>query len=318
MQPALRKGPAWLYTSVHLFGWVADADNAYDKPITIGDTLMLRPLPYLDSPFFMFLSRINRPSWLLAAMEGRAVYELGAYYLTYPFLQSTPEGDGHPIIILPGFMTSDLSTAPLRAYLKSRNYEAYGWDQGRNLGRDLDPENGLKSHSELFSHFDRIREIHGRKVSLIGWSLGGILARELAHQRPDDVRMVITLGSPFNGRNPHATNVEGLFELMSGYKVDDFSQSLIERAGMPPPVPSTAIYSKTDGIAAWECCIEDDHDTTENIGVLSSHFGLGHNPFVLWIIANRLAQREGKWKPFKRDGLTSFLFGKPEEPSFIW
>lgn len=279
---------------------------------------MLKPLPYLDSPFFMFLSRISRPSWLMAALEGRAVYELGAYYLSQPFLQSTPTGDGHPVMILPGFLTSDLSTVPLRNYLKSRNYEAYGWDNGRNFGRDLDPQSGLKPDSEIFKRFDEIREKHGQPISLIGWSLGGIIARELAHQRPDDVRMVITLGSPFNGRNPHATNVEGLFELFSGYKIDDFSQTLIERAGMPPPVPSTAIYTMTDGIVAWECCIEDEHETTENIGVLSSHFGLGHNPFVLWLVANRLSQPKEKWKPFKRDGVGSFLYGKPEEPSFIW
>lgn len=279
---------------------------------------MLFQLPHLNSPLYTLFSNVERPSWLLAALEGRAIYELGAYFLTFPFLKSAPRGNGQPVLVIPGLMTSDLSTRPLRHFLKEQGYTAYGWEMGRNFGRDLHPKDGLKPDSQIFDHLREIRERHGQKVTLIGWSLGGLIARELSRQRTDDIQQVITLGSPFNGRNPHATNVEHFFEKFSGYRIDDFDEALIERAGMPPPVPSTAIYSKTDGIAAWECCIEEDSDMTENIGVLSSHFGLGHNPMVLWMIADRLHQIGDDWRPFARSGVTQFLYGNPAEQSLIW
>ena len=126
------------------------------------------------------------------------------------------------------------------------------------------------------------------------------------------------MGSPFNGKSPEATNVSKLFEHFSGHDIDEISPELLELASQPPPVPSTAIFTRTDGIAAWECCIEKETDHTENIGVLSSHTGLGFKPMVLWIIANRLAQAEGEWSPFDRRGLKSLFYTDANNSYGIW
>ena len=165
---------------------------------------------------------------------------------------------------------------------------------------------------------EEVVEKHGQKATLIGWSLGGIYAREISRQRPDLVRQVITMGSPFNGRNPEATNVKKLFEHFSGHELSEITPELLELASQPPPVPATAIFTRTDGIAAWECCIERETDHTENIGVLSSHTGLGFNPMVLWIIADRLAQADGKWSPFDRSGLKSYIYSDSAETDSWW
>lgn len=254
------------------------------------------------------MTTYKRPSLLLTAFEGRAFTEFAAFSWGFPLLQMTPKGDGHPVMILPGFMTSDLSTLPLRVFLRSRGYVPYGWNLGRNLGQGIDIKKGIPDNSYILRRLEAIYKKHGRKVSLIGWSLGGIYAREVARRMPDYVRSVITLGSPFNG-DPRANNVYKLFEKMSGRKLDEIDPDLQALLHQPPPVPSTSVFSRTDGVAAWQCCIEDGDDDTENISVLSSHTGLGHNPMVLWIIADRLAQAEGKWSPFDNRGLKSFIYG---------
>ena len=264
------------------------------------------------------MSSIKRPSFLLAALETRVFYELGSLPMTLPFLQAAPKGDGHPVMVLPGFLTSDLSTLPLRMFLSSRNYASYGWGMGRNYGAGIDMEKGVPSDAHTLKRLELLAEKHDRKVTLIGWSLGGVYARELARQRPDLVRQVITMGSPFNGRNPEATNVQGLFEHFSGHEISEITPELIEYISQPPPVPATAIFTRTDGVASWECCIEKDSDHTENIGVLSSHLGLGFNSLVLWIIADRMAQAEGEWKPFDRRGLKSILYTDANHSHGIW
>jgi pimeloyl-ACP methyl ester carboxylesterase len=146
----------------------------------------------------------------------------------------------------------------------------------------------------------------GRKVSLVGWSLGGIFARELARQHPEMVRLVVTLGSPFSGP-PQATNVWRLYEIVSGEKIEAIDPRLTERMRKVPPVPSTAVYSRTDGVAAWQACLEPEAAHTENVEVPGSHCGLGHNPWAAWVIADRLSQAEGKWQPFDA-GRASWVF----------
>ncbi|MEM9773789.1 MAG: alpha/beta hydrolase [Chloroflexota bacterium] len=264
------------------------------------------------------MTAINRPSALLATLETRSFYELGALTMTFPFLQAAPRGDGHPVVVYPGFLTSDWSTLPLRLFLTSRNYRAYGWGLGRNYGRGIDMVEGVPASAKSLTRLEQIVERNGRKASLVGWSLGGIYAREIARQRPDLVRQVITMGSPFNGKNPEATNVSHLFERFSGHELSELTPELLKLVGAPPPVPSTAIFTRTDGIAAWECCIEQESDTTENIGVLSSHTGLGFNPVVLWIVANRLAQPEGEWSPFDRRGLKSLIYTDAQNSFGFW
>jgi pimeloyl-ACP methyl ester carboxylesterase len=264
------------------------------------------------------MATMKRPSVFLTALEGRrALDEFYAYWVACPVLQTAPQGDGHPVMVIPGFMASDLTTVSLRTFLKSRGYAAYGWGLGPNDGRDIHPIHGLASDHTLLRRLRRLKAEHGRKVSLIGWSFGGVYAREMARLCPDDVRVVITLGSPFTGE-PRANNVYPIFEYVTGYKADEVEPGLRQRFKQPPPVPATAIYSRTDGIVAWECCIEQTAPTTENIGILSSHAGLGHNPLALWAIADRLAQPEGKWRRFDRTGLKSVLFGDPTDTRGLW
>ncbi len=265
-----------------------------------------------------FMSDIQKPSLLLLMLEGRAIYELGAFSLVYPWLTTAPKGDGHPVMVFPGFMTSDTSTLPMRTFLKGRGYATYGWGLGRNYGRGIDPKcGGIPDNSRSLEMIDELYAEHGRRISLVGWSLGGIYAREIARLRPDKIRQVITMGSPFNGKDMTATSVSGLFERISGHSLEEFDH-LLDKLQEPPPVPITAIYTRTDGIAAWECCIEATGEETENIGVLSSHFGLGHNPVVLWLVAERLAQTEGAWQPFDRRGLKSLFYTTPRESFGIW
>lgn len=241
------------------------------------------------------------PKWL-AWMEGqRASAELSALLLATPYLQLAPRGDGHPVLVLPGFVTSDASTWALRRYLSSLGYDVHAWKLGRNTGPKCIGARGERLERRL----EEIRAEAGRSVSLIGWSLGGVMARELARSEPASVRQVITLGSPFTG-NPHATNVSKLYETVSGEKVDD--PRLLAKRGRPPPVPSTAIYSKTDGIVAWRNCQEPAGPQTDNVEVRGSHFGLVVNPAALFAIADRLAQPEGRWAPFARAGWRAAVY----------
>jgi Palmitoyl protein thioesterase len=252
--------------------------------------------------------KIKAPSLGLMLMEGRAIWELGAYVAALPMFGKLPKGDGHPVLVLPGLAATDMSTKPLRSFLKKRGYQAEGWGLGRNLGlRD-----GLLE--KMLGRVDETYDTYGEKISLIGWSLGGIFARELAKLRPEKIRVVITLGSPHSG-DRKATNAGRFYEFVAGHSVESPPiETLLHKA---PPVPSTSIYSKTDGIVPWQNC----HQTkpvsktkakfNENIQVAGSHCGLGVNPSVLYVIADRLAQKEGHWVPFVNEGARKVFFKTP-------
>ncbi len=239
--------------------------------------------------------------WLLLA-EGRAVYELAGLFLTKRFLK-LPRGDGHPVLVFPGFIASGVSTRPLRTFLHHQGYNAHCWKQGRNLGLS----EGLEERMAARVH--EMRQRYGSKVSLIGWSLGGVFAREVARELPEDIRLVITLGSPFGA--PRANHSWHLYDVLSDTRIKDIDPSHFERMRDPPPVPSTAIYSETDGICAWQCCVERPGPTSESIAVEGSHCGLGWNPLVYTAIADRLSQPEGRWRPFRRSGLRRHFFRRP-------
>ena len=250
---------------------------------------------------------INPPSRTLLLLEGRALWELGAFAASLPILSQAPRGDGHPVLVLPGLIASDLSTRPLRGFLNGQGYKAHGWGLGRNLG----PRPGVQPLM-----LTRLRELHQRyqrKVSLVGWSLGGVFARELAKQAPKAVRMVITLGSPFGG-HPKATNAWRVYEMASGETVGDRDSAFVESLRQPPPVPTTAIYSRSDGICAWQNCREQPGPQAESIEVSGSHCGLGHNPAAVYAVAERLAQPEGTWRPFERTGWRAMVYPDPSRP----
>ncbi len=246
-------------------------------------------------------AKLRPPSLVLLALEGtRAAWEFGATLATLPILHSAPRGDGHSVLIFPGLVASDLSTEPLRNYLQAQGYSAHEWGLGRNLG----PRPGV-----LDACRDRIKKLRresGRKVSLIGWSLGGVYAREMAKEVPEDVRCVITLGTPFRG-SPRATNAWRVYEVASGETIDTVNREQIERS---PPVPTTSIFSRTDGVVAWQCSVEREAHQVENIEVEASHIGLGVHPAVLYAVADRLAQPEGAWQRFDRTSCLRSLFYK--------
>lgn len=247
---------------------------------------------------------VKPPSLLLLALEGRAVWELASTYAAWPLLKQGPSGDGHPVMVLPGFIASGTSTRPMRRYLRQRGWRAHCWKLGRNLGLDPSMEEAL---------LERLRQLHRRhqrKVSLVGWSLGGVYSRWLANHEPDLVRCVISLGSPFNDQ-PRANHAWRLFERVSGRGLDEIDPETFRAVRENPPVPTTSIYSEGDGITAWQCCVLDEGEQAENIRVPGSHCGLGVNPLVLHLIADRLAQPEGEWTKFRRTGIRRFLYPRP-------
>ncbi len=246
---------------------------------------------------------LRPPGAFLLALEARAFWEFGAAIATWPWLKRAAEGDGHTVIVYPGLVASDTSTLPMRAFLRDRGFDSHGWELKRNYG----PRAGVLEQS--LERVVRLNQASGRRVSLVGWSLGGVYAREIAKLLPDLVRCVITLGSPFTG-TPKATNAWRIYQLTSGHKLDN--REVLKLVRTPPPVPTTSIYSRTDGVVAWQCSVQEPARQTENIEVPASHVGMGLHPAVWYAIADRLAQREGRWKAFHREGWRRFVFPDPE------
>ncbi len=239
-------------------------------------------------------STIKKPSlWLLATEGHRALFELGTYFPYKLLRNSNKSGDGHPVLVLPGFMATDVSTAPLRSFIKKLGYSPYGWGAGRNYANE-----------EYLEHLiDKVEDIYltnRAKVSIIGWSLGGVFAREIAKRKPNLIRQIITLGSPFNGITK-PNNAMWLYELITdGRGTEDVDTELLKDLPKPAAVPTTAIYSKEDGVVPWETCLEDVEDELhQNIQVRGSHLGLGVNPAVLEVIKDRLMLTEKNWEHFE-------------------
>ncbi len=211
----------------------------------------------------------------------------------HPLLRQAPPGDGHPVFVLPGFLTNDGRTRHLRRLLDQLGYAAYGWGEGVNWG----PTDYAIAAIER--RFQEIRRRHGRKVTLIGHSLGGLLARELAKKFPGDVRAVIMLGSPV--RLPTATSLAVFFRLLARFHRTALGLELAD-LNRPPPdsVPVTAVYTREDGIVAWESCLEQSGAQRENVEVRGTHSTLPSNPLALAVVADRLAQPEGGWRAYAR------------------
>ena len=249
--------------------------------------------------------KATAPPLFLTLLEApRALSEATSLIPAHNLLTGLEPGDGHAVLTLPGFMASDRSTTVLRRYMLEWGYEANAWDLGRNLGvtedRDLE--------SLLDDKLQDLYEMSGGKVSLVGWSLGGLFAREMARRQPELVRSVITLGSPLG--NPKATNAWRLYEIMSGMTVDDEKiRRRVQRLRQPiPGVPVTSILSKTDAVVSWQISRLPPGELVENIGITGSHFGMGFNPAVLYAIADRLRQPDGDWEPFEIVGVRKLFY----------
>jgi hypothetical protein len=192
-----------------------------------------------------------------------------------------PRGRGQPVLVLPGYGAGDGSTAILKNYLRLLGYRVSGWHLGRNYGNvpDLLPR-VLK----------RLLSMHrktGQRVSIIGWSLGGFIARELARERPELIHHVVTLGTPVIGGPKYTLLANKLRR--RGMDLDAIELEIAARNKIPLQIPVTAIYSRGDAIVAWQACIDPDGVNIEHIEVRTTHMGFGFAPEVYKIIAQRLA-----------------------------
>ena len=256
----------------------------------------------------MTVTTSEPPSPLLALTEWpRALADWGSLPFAAGVLAGAPRGDGHPVLVLPGFGGDERSTAPLRRFLAGLGYDVQDWALGRNMGEASVGPGAVK----LIARLEAIRAGAGLRVSRDGSSLGGIMARLVARCAPDAVRQLITLGSPFAG-SPKATNLWRAYQLATGTSLDDPpTEAELSALAEPVPVPSTAIWSRDDGVVAWRNCRETAGPLADNIEVHGSHFGLAVNPSALFAIADRLAQPEGVWRPFDRRGRV-MVFPDPE------
>ncbi len=259
-------------------------------------------LPHLPHPHLpeVHLPKALRPKPSNPLLELRAPIEAALFIAANPVLQLAPRGHRRPVMVLPGFVAADRSTQLLRLVLRQLGHRPVGWGLGRNLGPRADTFEGI--HRRLQEQADKA----GGPVSLVGWSLGGVFARLVAQEEPELVDQVISLGSPFNIGSDEQTTLSPIWDQLEsrGWFVKSRDEVALDEV----PVPSTSIYSRSDGIVSWQSCHQSEHGKAENIEVRGSHCGLGHNVAAAFALADRLAQKPGKWKPFEADGLSRHLF----------
>ncbi len=222
----------------------------------------------------------------------RGLAGFAAMPLAAPWLSSAPRGDGHGVLVLPGLLASNGSTAVLRRFVRRLGYDAVGWNLGRNRG----PTDQVLD--ELPRELAGLAERTGRPVSLIGWSLGGIYARELARRHPAQVRQVITLASPLALTDPRQSHADGAYRRRGSLHAAGRVPTR-EQLARPIGVPSTAVYSRRDGIVSWLACIGPETELHENIEVRCAHLGFGTDPATLWLLADRLAVPVGQRREFR-------------------
>ena len=223
--------------------------------------------------------------------------EVGEYAAFRRILRKARHGDGQHVLVLPGLMAGDYTTAIMRSYLSSLGYHPHGWGVGRNIGPTRLIVDSMRASVE------NLTAEHGW-FSLIGGRLGVLYARQLGRAYPDQVRQVITLGSPFRLIHREDTLASLVFDRYRHLHVEAEELDMPEQEHLrdPMPIPTTAIYSRTDGIVPWQACLNEIYGKAENIEVKASHIGMGHHPAVLWAIADRLALPMDQWRPFKVPG----------------
>jgi hypothetical protein len=242
------------------------------------------------------------PLGLYLSEPARGLADFAAWPLATLWLPIAPRGDGHGVLVLPGLLASDGSTVPLRWFLGWLGYDGHGWELGRNRGPTDAVLDGLPGA------LTTLAERTGGPVSIIGWSLGGIYARELAREFPELVRQVITLGSPFAQAEPGHTRADGVYRRRSSTHAASDRIPTREAVAQPIDVPSTAVYSRHDGIVCWQDCIEPETALHTNVEVRCSHLGFGVDLATLWLIADRLAQPPGELRPFSPPPLLRPLY----------
>jgi pimeloyl-ACP methyl ester carboxylesterase len=235
-----------------------------------------------------------KPHVLLTAAEAiRVSVEYPASWFLDALAPARSEGEGRPVLVVPGFYGTDGMTSRLRAHLRRLDYSAHGWRLGRNVG--------LTDHivDGLLARFDEIADRHGQPVSVVGWSFGGLLARWVAHRRPGRVRQVVCLGSPWRQEGERTRSTAMFERARVKHGLSERAREIVEELSGPVPAHCTAIYSKSDGILNWRSCELDEGTSCENITVPSSHIGLVSNPLALAALADRLAQDPRDPQPFE-------------------
>ena len=245
------------------------------------------------------------PVWF-SLEQPRALLELWQFMMARPILRLAPRGVGRPVLVLPGFLSDDHATVNLRHYLSEQGHVIYPWGLGINLGPTEAILDGIEQR------LDQIIALHGERVSLVGVSLGGLFARDLARRRQDSVRQVITLGSPFRIARDSENSLKALFDAWSPLHAAPSRFSVWNLPRDPLPVPTTAVYTRSDGIVGWETCLGGVSAVSENIEVVGSHSGLVHLPTAVYAVADRLAQPEDSWREFAAPAALHWLYPPPE------
>ncbi len=244
------------------------------------------------------VSEHRRPSH--PVLELRSPLEFGFFVATNPLFRLAPKGEGRPVLVLPGFIASDTSTIPLRILLRQLRHRPKGWGLGRNMGPKPETLQGV---------YDLLSEMADRAegpVPIVGWSLGGVYARLVAQEHPALVEQVISLGSPFNFASSERSALTPLWDYLK--ERNDFIRDQDNVDLDQIPVPSTSVFTKTDGVVSWESCVQSPGERAENIEVWGSHVGLGVNTSVGLVLADRLAQTPGKWRPFETPRAAGWMY----------
>lgn len=229
------------------------------------------------------LYRKAKPSMIGALSEIRFIPELVRYmgWSERSLLRSLPRGDGRPVLVIPGFLCSDLATWRMRKLLNKIGYQSFAWRQGINWG----PRPGVRTR--LLHRINRISQRYSQPVTLIGWSLGGVYARELSNIRPDLIREVITLGSPVQGK-PDAIGIWPIYRWINRRNSQSMSSSILDYS-RPILGSNLSIFTRGDGIVPWINCKPVRGHAGRSVEVRGSHIGLVHNPDVMTILAHHLA-----------------------------
>ena len=237
---------------------------------------------------------VRPPPFRRQAMELLWPVEAVSFLAAAPLLRLRGRGDGHPVLVLPGFTADDASTVPLRWSIRGQGYSTHAWRLGRNIGPTESIVTGIR---------DRLHELaerHQSTVSIVGWSLGGTYARALAREHPELVRQVISLGSPYRMVEGDRSSAMGLWRRFEHLHDAAFDLNRIAEQERPKlSVPATSVYSRRDGVAPWQTCIDEVGPLAENIEVRASHAALGGHPAVTFAVLDRLQLPEGRFRPFR-------------------
>jgi len=243
--------------------------------------------------------------WVQAVAAIGIPFEAASFLAVSPLLHLLDRGHHHPVLVLPGFMGDDSSTVALRSFIRSWGHRVYAWGGGSNPGPTPEVLAALEQ---------RVADIvakEGEKVSLVGWSAGGRYARHLAREQPDVVRQAVTLACPLQYRARHdRSSVSFLSDRLQHRFAPGFGDRREHEHG-PLHVPSTSIYTRTDGVVDWNACLDVADDRHENVEVYATHVGFGFNPSVYFVIADRLGQPEHGWRPFQPPPALRMMFPRP-------